>query len=223
MKTYYNDVTCKYDNIIFDLDSTLVTIEGIDELARIKGVADKVVPVTQQAMNGELSLEDAFKARLAVINPTFIEVESLAQHYINTTVTGARDVISWLHQQHKQVFIVSGGYDPAVTKFAESLGLSADHIFANRLRFDETGKYLSLKETDYLWKEHGKTKIIGEIKANYPGKTVVIGDGISDLEAASVADEFICFAGVARRETVIMTAKHTVFDQDISEIIPFLI
>lgn len=223
MKTYHNDVACKFDNIIFDLDSTLVTIEGIDELARMKGVADKIIPVTRQAMNGDISLEEAFTNRLAIINPTYTEVRTLADLYLSNLVDGVRELIGWLHEHNSDVFIVSGGYDPAVTTFAAHLGIAADHVFANRLQFTPEGQYLSLKQNDYLWKEHGKTKIIAEIKTRFPGKTVIIGDGISDLEAASAADEFICFAGVARRQNVIDKVQSVVYEKDLMNIKKYLI
>lgn len=217
-----NQPFCVFDTIIFDLDSTLVTIEGIDELARMKGVEHLIEPMTQRAMNGELSIEEAFVERLEIINPTYADVTALSELYLKAITPGAEKLIAWLHAQGKQVFVVSGGYDPAVTDFCKHLGIPPTHVFANRLHFSPTGEYLGLKANDFLWKENGKRLIIAEIQERYPGKTVSIGDGMSDLEAAEIVESFICFAGIVQRPAVMEKAQYVVTHSDLTALTAYL-
>lgn len=222
MKTLPENILCIFDNIIFDLDSTLVTIEGIDELARLKGVQDIIAPMTQLAMNGQLSIEEAFIKRLEIISPSLEDVSSLTELYLTNLTNGAKELIDWLQNQGKRVFIISGGYDPAVTDVAKALGIPRDQVFANRLLFSPDGEYAGLKKTDWLWKPDGKTKIVAEITTRFPGKTIMVGDGISDLEAAHMTDRFVCFAGVAQRQNVIEQTEYVIYENDLTSLDRYL-
>ncbi|MFX8110642.1 hypothetical protein ABTK99_20270, partial [Acinetobacter baumannii] len=74
---------------LFDCDSTLSTIEGIDVLAERAGVVDQVVPLTNAAMDGRLRLEEAYAARLDLIRPDAGTLAAIGQLYIDTRVDGA--------------------------------------------------------------------------------------------------------------------------------------
>ena len=100
--------------ILFDCDSTLSTIEGIDVLAEQAGVVDQVVPLTTAAMDGRLKLEDAYAARLDLIRPDAAAIEALGQRYIDTRVAGACKAVAALRALGWQVHVVSGGIRQAV-------------------------------------------------------------------------------------------------------------
>ena len=135
-----------YDFIFFDCDSTLSTIEGIDELARMKGKFDEVKAMTDAAMEGEVYLRSIYDRRLELLAPTHEEVAGIDALYRQHTVTDAGDVIGALRAAGKDVFIVSGGLLAAVRPFGQWLGVRYDRIRAVGLEYDQ----LSGEWWDYL-------------------------------------------------------------------------
>lgn len=194
-------------NIIFDLDSTLATIEGIDELARIKGVGDRIVAMTNDAMAGKLPLDQVFKKRLEIINPTPKDLQQIANLYLQNLTLHIKHTIKALQTPQNKLFIVTGGYYECAYPVAKYLGIK--NLYANKLLF-KGDKYLGLDEEIPLWKNGGKGEVVNLIKDKYPGYTVMIGDGYSDYEAG--ADKFICYAGVVERPEVTNLADEVIYD-----------
>src|SRR5258708_9034207 len=104
--------------IIFDCDSTLSAIEGIDELARWQGRAAQVAELTHRAMNGDVPLETVYGERLELLKPTRDQLRQLGQLYRRHLVPGADQVIAALQAAGRQVFIVSGGLAEAEGGFS---------------------------------------------------------------------------------------------------------
>ncbi|HQV29723.1 MAG TPA: HAD-IB family phosphatase, partial [Thermoflexales bacterium] len=125
-----------YDDIFFDCDSTLSAIEGIDELARLKGAGERIAALTNAAMNGGLRLEQVYGERLRLIQPNRADLAAIAEQYQQAVVPGAREVVAALHTAGKRVFIISGGLSDAVIPFGVWLGVPAERIRAVGLRFD---------------------------------------------------------------------------------------
>src|SRR5512141_938779 len=100
--------------IFFDCDSTLTTIEGIDELARLSGQYDHIADLTRRAMDGEIKLEEVFAARLELLRPTRADLHHIAVAYREAIVPDAKETIAALRFAGCRVYIVSGGLLPAV-------------------------------------------------------------------------------------------------------------
>ena len=204
----------KYRLVVFDVDSTLVTIEGIDVLAA--GNAD-VARLTEAAMNGEIPLEEVYARRLDMIRPTPAGVDALARQYLESIVPGARETIRRLQNAGAAVHLVTAGIEQAVLPLARALGVRSVH--AVRLRFGE-GRYAGF-EPSFLTKTGGKELVIRDIRARTKGKAAMIGDGASDLEAKPAVDLFIGFGGVHIRPRVRDNAD--VFVTEMAAVIPYLI
>ena len=101
-----------FQTVIFDCDSTLTAIEGIDELAR--GHRAEIERLTHQAMSGALRLEEVYARRLELIRPTAAEVARVGALYIERMVPGARETVVALRQAGIHVRVLSGGLAPAV-------------------------------------------------------------------------------------------------------------
>ncbi len=208
--------------VIFDCDSTLSSIEGIDELARLSGrqedVALSIAALTKRAMEGDLPLEAVYGQRLTAVNPTQAEVAHIASIYRQTVVLHAAETILALQTLGAEVFIVSGGMLEPVRDFGVWLGVPSDHIFAVSMEYDQLAgawwrywdqpggrnpraSYLSL-EANPLTAGGGKKSIITRLRAEYPGRAMLIGDGLSDLEARSEVELFIGFGGVVHRPQI---------------------
>jgi phosphoserine phosphatase len=221
--------------IFFDCDSTLTSIEGIDELARLKGQFDHIADLTRRAMDGEIKLEDVFAARLDLLRPTRADLRHIAQVYRETIVPDAKETIDALHFAGCQVYIVSGGLLPAVQDFARSIGLLRSHVRAVPIEFDQLSgqwwhyhrnryrgnpdeRYLDFADTP-LTETQGKRHIIADI-SGHEKRTMLIGDGITDLEARDAVKWFVGFGGVARRDRVAAEADIFIEAHGLASIVP---
>lgn len=207
--------------ILFDCDSTLSRIEGVDEMARLRGddVYRQIEEMTRLAMEGEISIDEIFGRRLELVRPTRQETEAIGQAYIDTVEPNAREVVSELKRNGWDVAIVSGGYRQAIRPLADFLGI--DRIEAVDLLFSDDGSYTSY-DHDYPTTRNGGKKEVAEMLRRDSGyeQIVMVGDGVSDLEAKPVVDLFIGFGGFAAREAVRRESDH--FIHSLAEI-PLLV
>ncbi len=211
-----------FKSVFFDLDSTLVTIEGIDELARRKKVTKEVSEMTEMAMCGNVSFEDIFFKRLALIHPTRDDITWLGNYYLHHLTSGAIEVISALKQKAISIFIISGGYNPAVTYVSRYLGIPDSHVFANSLLFSKNGAYCGVNKRIPLWRNDGKERIITYINRHYPGRSLLVGDSMGDLNASLRADGFICFSGVVPRQKVMCKSKIVIRENTLLPILNYV-
>jgi len=204
-----------YDLVVFDCDSTLTTVEGIDELARARGRHKEIKALTDAAMNGDVRLEEVYDRRLDMLQPTRREVAALADQYRENVVTDARELVGALHAAGREVFIVSGGLADAVVPFGAWLGIPEDHIRAVGLQYESSPAASEVESQDGdgdlryrgttpspLTRAEGKPMVIRELLRDRIERSMLIGDGVSDLVAAPEVDLFVAFTGVVEREYV---------------------
>ncbi|HSP35727.1 MAG TPA: HAD-IB family phosphatase, partial [Thermoanaerobaculia bacterium] len=203
-----------YRHIFFDVDSTLVTIEGIDELAAGNR---EVARLTDRAMNGEIPIEDVYAARLDIIRPTAAMLAALAQQYVSSIVDGAEETVRTLREAGGVIHLVTAGIEQAVRPLGQKLGV--EDVRAVRLRFD--GERYAGFDPSPLTRNGGKELVVRDVRARTKGKAAMIGDGVSDLEAKPAVDLFIGFGGVHIRQRVKDNAD--VFVTDLPAVIPHLI
>jgi phosphoserine phosphatase len=189
--------------LFIDCDSTLSTIEGIDELARAKGddVFAQVVALTHAAMNGEVPINEVFPRRMDMIRPDRELCERVANLYVETMVPGVEDFIRSLKSEGWLPVILSGGFAPLIKPLAKVLGV--EHVEAVPLEFDENGRYVDYGRDYPTTRNLGKNEVIREWReALLPERVVMIGDGVSDLETKPDVDLFVGFGGVVARPKV---------------------
>jgi phosphoserine phosphatase len=222
--------------VIFDCDSTLSTIEGIDELARMTGQEYDVARLTKRAMEGDVPLESVYGHRLVTVNPTQEQVKKIAQAYRETVIPDAMAVIAALQAMGTEVFIVSGGLFEPVRDFGVWLGVPRANIFAVNMEYDQlAGKwwrywdqpggqnpranYLAI-EANPLTGTLGKNQIISRIRATYSGRVLMIGDGLSDLEVSGDVDLFVGFGGAIFRERIAAESPIYIHKPTLAPILP---
>lgn len=203
-----------FDAVIFDSDSTLSSIEGIDELGRFVGKLTEVAKLTKQGMDGTISYEQIYEKRLQIVRPTREQVLRLGKLYFDTLVEDAQSVVSALQHIGIDVYIVSGGYSGALRQLGKALGLSDKQIFGNDLIHDEKGNYQTFVEGP-LKRNHGKLQIIRQI----PGRKLVVGDSVTDLETKEYIDLFVGYGGVVRRKIVEQQADVYLYHKSLSPIL----
>jgi phosphoserine phosphatase len=225
-----------FDIVIFDCDSTLSTVEGIDELARWQGKEKEIEALTNAAMNGELDLSEVYSRRLEILNPTRDHIDQLGRLYVDTLVPDAREVVGGLQAAGRKVFIVSGGLAAGVRAFGVWLGILDARIHAVELEYNQlAGRWwetwthpagrngfeqVLAHDGGPLTIGKGKADIIRRIRAEHAGRAMLVGDGTSDLEAAPAVDLFVGFGGVVSRDKVRASAPAFINTLSLAPILP---
>jgi phosphoserine phosphatase len=204
--------------VIFDCDSTLCAIEGIQVLGAAHH--DEIARLTTDAMHGHIALEDVYGHRLALARPTRGDLDALAEQYIAALVPDARDVVTALDAEGIDVRIVSGGLRPAVLAVARALGVADERVMAVDLRFDGDGAYVGFDEASPLARSGGKREVISHWRPAVPRPAMLVGDGVTDLEARPAVDAFVAFAGVVRRKDVVDRADLVIDGPSLAPVLP---
>jgi HAD superfamily phosphoserine phosphatase-like hydrolase len=201
-----------YRTVIFDVDSTLTGIEGVDWLAALRDAetASYVQGLTERVMAGELPIEAAYVSRLDRIAPTRDEVRELAAAYRDAVAPDARAVIGALVQARVRVVAVSGGLAAAVVPFCVSLGFAEPNVRAVPVEWSERGTYVGMDPATPLATQAGKALVVQQLAAPHP--ILAVGDGSTDLEMKrrGAVDVFAAYTGFTRRPAVIAEADFVV-------------
>lgn len=177
--------------ICFDMDSTLIETEVIDELAMRAGVGDQVKAITERAMRGEIDFKESFKERVALLKGLDESVmKDIAE---NLPITeGVERLMYVLKRYGYKIAILSGGFTYFGNYLKDKFGI--DYVYANQLEIVDgklTGKYLG----DIV---DGKRKaellqLIAQVEKVDIAQTIAVGDGANDLPMLSVAGLGIAF------------------------------
>jgi phosphoserine phosphatase len=207
------DIAFQHDNVYrrnrrlvaFDMDSTLIQTEVIDELARLAGVGDQVASITEAAMRGELDFQQSFRRRVSLL-------KGLPESALNDVVArvplmdGAERLITTLRKLGYKTAILSGGFTFMGRELQRRLGI--DHLHSNELDIRDgvvTGEV--------------KTEIVdGQRKAHYLGElaraeglsmeqVIAVGDGANDLPMLKLAGLGIAFRA---KPLVRQSANHAI-------------
>ncbi len=200
--------------IYFDFDSTLVSTEGIDELASFIG-AEGVEEITRQSMAGEIPPELAYQRRLEVMKLQPHHLSYLAQLYLANLCDGAKELVECLRLLKKTVGIVSGGFRRAILPVAQELGI--DTVYAVEPVWDEKNQ-VSLAPTA-LMKPEGKATALFELNAD---DAAFIGDGITDYATREVA-RMIPYFGIVKRGWVESSDLPSYGGRDLRGLLPLLL
>ncbi len=211
-------IRAKYRNVFFDVDSTLVTIEGIDVLARGDS---SIAKLTEAAMNGQIPVDEVYGRRLELIRPKRVEVEALGRQYLVSMVEGAEDGIARIREAGAQVHLVTAGIAQAIEPLAARLGIPARAVHAVALMFDDGGNYADFDRKSPLVRSGGKAIVVRDVRARTKGNAAFVGDGVTDLETKPAVDLFIGFGGVHVRPRVKENAD--VYVTDFGDVVSQLI
>ncbi len=177
--------------ICFDMDSTLIQTECIDELAEKAGVGEQVRAITESAMRGEIDFKESFTQRVALLKG--LDVNVMKEIAENMPITeGVERLMFVLKRYGYKIAILSGGF----TFFGEYLQkkFGIDYVYANELEVEDgklTGRYLG----DVV---DGKRKaellrLIAQVEKVDIAQTIAVGDGANDLPMLSLAGLGIAF------------------------------
>ncbi|CAG8898967.1 unnamed protein product [Penicillium egyptiacum] len=168
---------------VFDMDSTLIDNECIDEIAKFIGVEKEVSEITERAMNGELDFTASLKERVGLLNGVSADVFEKLKSVLKIA-KGARELCRALRALGYKTAVVSGGFQPLAEWLAGQLGI--DIAIANHLEIDETTQTLTGKlvpSYPIVDAAHKRT-LLKSIAAEHGiplSQTMAVGDGANDL------------------------------------------
>lgn len=207
------DVAYQEDNIyrrnrrlvVFDMDSTLIDAEVIDELAKEAGVGEQVSEITEAAMRGELDFKESFTKRMALLKGLD---ESVLEHVAARLqlTEGAESLISTLKQLGYKTAILSGGFEYFGRHIQQKLGI--DYVYANQLEIVD-GKVTGNVSGEVVDGQR-KAQLLREIAASENidlEQVIAVGDGANDLPMLSIAGLGIAFRA---KPLVKATAKQSI-------------
>jgi len=177
--------------VAFDMDSTLIEAEVIDELAKLAGVGEQVSAITERAMRGEIDFSESFRARVALLEG--LEESALERVASELKITeGAEHLISTLRTLGYKTAILSGGFSYFAKHLQDRLGM--DYVYANELDIAQgvvTGK-IQGEIVDGARKAQLLRQLADDLGIDLQ-QVIAVGDGANDLPMLSIAGLGIAF------------------------------
>ena len=204
--------------ICFDMDSTLIQTECIDELAERAGVGKQVKVITERAMRGEIDFKESFRQRVALLKGLDVNVmQDIAEHMPITE--GVDRLMEVLKRYGYKISILSGGF----TYFGEFLQrkYGIDYVYANELEVDEDGKLTGNYVGEIVdgYRKAELLKLIAQVEKVNLAQTIAVGDGANDLPMISEAGLGIAFHAKPR---VVANAQQSINTIGLDGVLYFL-
>ncbi len=196
---------------IIDFDSTFVNSEGLEELAQItlkndprkNKIYEKIQSITNLGMEGKLSFKKSLLQRLALIQGTKKDVETVARLFKRKTTTSIKRNKQFFKTYRDSIYIVSGGFKEFITPVAKTFQIPNRHILANTFVFNKIGSIVGYDQHNPLANSNGKYNAVRLL--NLKGEIYIIGDGYTDyqIKQLGAAKYFIAFTENIVRKPVI--------------------
>ena len=200
---------------LFDFDSTVVSIETLDEvlglgLAQLPAedrarIMQEIRKITDAGMAGKIDLHESIERRLSIGRVHQTQVLAVAERAVDCITVGLREILDEIRVAGHEIGIVSGAIDECIFPSARELGISPDWVFANRAVYDEEGFVGGIEERPLAYSD-GKAKIIQHLKleSRVQSPIILTGDGASDWLAyeKGAADLFLGFGVHVVREPI---------------------
>lgn len=221
-----NNRLIEHTYFIIDFDSTVVTVEALEELAAIaleknphkQNIIQQIADITVLGMEGKISFPEALEKRVALLHANKQHIEQLILHLKKQLTPSFLRNKAFFQEYKDRIYIISGGFKDFIDPVVAELGIPEHHVLANTFTYDKQGNITGYDSNNPLAGVGGKTAVVKKLKLK--GDVVIIGDGYTDylVKEHGVADKFYAFAENVRRPFMIQKADaiFTSFDELLS-------
>ena len=197
--------------LVIDFDSTFITIETIDELARISIGDDsssiqKIKEITNMAMSGKIDFCDALSKRIKIITSTKNHINQLVNDIISNHISPSfLENKDFIKNHSDSIYIVSGGFREVIEPVVSCFGISANHVIANSFTY-QNNRIVGYKTKNIMATKLGKVDAVKGLLLD--GRVIAIGDGYTDyqIKEFGLANDFIAYTESVSRTNVIANA-----------------
>lgn len=200
---------------VFDFDSTLTSVEALEELAAISlakqpdkdAVIKQIEDITNRGVNGEISFTQSLAQRVDLLKANKAHLPELVKRLSKKISPSIKRNKAFFTNNAANIYVVSAGFKEFIDPIVERYGIKANRVFANTFVYDKKGNITGFDKKNHLAKHNGK---IAQMKAlKLKGEVIAIGDGYSDfLMKQGGASRFIAFTENIERASAVSNADH---------------
>ena len=207
---------------VFDFDSTLTSVEGLDVLAEISlrnnhdkdNIINKIQEITDLGIDGDISFSDSLSSRIALLKANKSQLSELVDVLKTKLSESVKANKEFFTKYQNQIYVISCGFKEFIEPVVAELQIGPERIFANTFTFDETGLITGFDETNPLSQHNGKVNCLK--LSGIQGEIQIIGDGYSDfvMKREGVADKFFAYTENVSRKKATDNADYIVASLD---------
>lgn len=194
---------------VIDFDSTFITLEGLDELARISldnspEKIKEIERITREGMIGKIGFRQSLESRIKRLGADKKDIDTtvkiLKKHITPSILRNKK----FFKQNAKNIYIISGGFEELILPVVEAFGIPKDHILANKFIFNASGKVTGFDKSRRTSEAQGKAAAVKDLGLN--GEVIIVGDGFTDLEIKRV-NQFSVFSSQLSDESLSVSSQ----------------
>ena len=207
---------------VFDFDSTLTSVEGLDVLAEISlrnnpdrdEVINKIQRITDLGIDGDISFSDSLNSRIALLKANKNQLSELIDLLKTKLSASVKANKAFFSKYKEQIYVISCGFKEFIEPVVAELNIDSKRIFANTFIFDESGLITGFDQTNPLSQHNGKVNCLKS--SGIEGEIQIIGDGYSDfvMKKEGVADKFFAYTENVSRKKATDNADYVVANLD---------
>lgn len=210
------------DYIIIDFDSTFITEESLDELAKYKlrdqpdsqTMLNKIKSLTNAGMNGDIPFKQSLDERMEVLNLNRSDINSVSKILSECVTPSFTKNKSFFIENNNKIIILSGGFKELIVPIVDDFGILSSNIFANDFIYNSSEQITGINQDNIMSKNGGKVKQSKLLSIH--GTVHVIGDGYTDYEIKldGPATHFFAFTENIERKNICELADLTLSNFD---------
>jgi|TARA_A100001037_G_C15048221_1_gene588844 D-3-phosphoglycerate dehydrogenase len=210
------------DYIIIDFDSTFITEESLDELAKYKlrdqpdsqTMLNKIKSLTNAGMNGDIPFKQSLDERMEVLNLNRSDINSVSKILSECVTPSFTKNKSFFIENNNKIMILSGGFKELIVPIVDDFGISSSNVFANDFIYNSSEQITGINQDNIMSKNGGKVKQSKLLSIH--GTVHVIGDGYTDYEIKldGPATHFFAFTENVERKNICELADLTLSNFD---------
>ena len=210
------------DYIIIDFDSTFITEESLDELAKYKlrdqpdsqTMLNKIKSLTNAGMNGDIPFKQSLDERMEVLNLNRSDINSVSKILSECVTPSFTKNKSFFIENNNKIIILSGGFKELIVPIVDDFGILSSNVFANDFIYNSSEQITGINQDNIMSKNGGKVKQSKLLSIH--GTVHVIGDGYTDYEIKldGPGTHFFAFTDNVERKNICELADLTLSNFD---------